>query len=570
MKNRLLLSFIVGIFIMLTGNLKAQSVSDSVLYSGVESSLIEIARLRAIEDRDSLSTFLNRAYSVYPESSSINYELATYYSTQLNNEKALFYALKADSISPDNYHNKLLLVDIYNSLARYQNCADIYEQLVEKYPLNEDFYIGAIEFNSAINYTKALDYMMLYERKFGQNYDWSSIKYDLIKRITDKDSVEGAKYTVAVINDLYMLDKDNPIKAIAMAITYRDLKLYDDSKKTLKDFEKRNGKSGIISLYRASEYLEKLDFKRFYKNALSGISDTKSNINYISDYLAQFIDAYLNYTNDTIKADYHIVLDKLMLNAREIYSDNFDICYLYSEWLRVNSAEGDGYINELKHILSFNKENEIIFENVIFYYLSKDDLEQSLYYSDMALKYFPDKAIFYYPSIYNAILNEDYQKSVELCEIAIQYVTKLSDLHLSMLEILSESYHEVGRNSESYEIFDYLLKLDPTNITSLNNYTYYLSNDNIKLDEAKKMSHKTILAEPNNPVYLDTYAWILYKLGEYSNAEKYMKKALDNMGDDSDKLTYYEHYSLILKANGKLDLAEEYENKVRELKAKME
>ena len=49
-----------------------------------------------------------------------------------------------------------------------------------------------------------------------------------------------------------------------------------------------------------------------------------------------------------------------------------------------------------------------------------------------------------------------------------------------------------------------------------------------------------------------------------------MKKALDNMGDDSDKLTYYEHYSLILKANGKLDLAEEYENKVRELKAKME
>ena len=80
------------------------------------------------------------------------------------------------------------------------------------------------------------------------------------------------------------------------------------------------------------------------------------------------------------------------------------------------------------------------------------------------------------------------------------------------------------------------------------------------------MSYKTIFAEPLNPVYLDTYAWILYLLEDYENAEKYMKKAIDNMDDDSDRVTYYEHYSEILQANNKVDLAEQYMKMADELK----
>ena len=80
------------------------------------------------------------------------------------------------------------------------------------------------------------------------------------------------------------------------------------------------------------------------------------------------------------------------------------------------------------------------------------------------------------------------------------------------------------------------------------------------------MSQKTILVEPKNPVYLDTYAWILYKLGEYNDAEKYMKKAIENINDDSDKLTYYEHYYEILQANDMIMLAEVYKNMIEELK----
>ena len=41
------------------------------------------------------------------------------------------------------------------------------------------------------------------------------------------------------------------------------------------------------------------------------------------------------------------------------------------------------------------------------------------------------------------------------------------------------------------------------------------------------MSQKTILAEPDNATYVDTYAWVLFRLGRYEEAKAYA----DKLGD---------------------------------------
>ena len=69
------------------------------------------------------------------------------------------------------------------------------------------------------------------------------------------------------------------------------------------------------------------------------------------------------------------------------------------------------------------------------------------------------------------------------------------------------------------------MKEDPDNVLVLNNYGYYLSEQEIELEKAKKMSYKTVEKEPNNATYLDTYAWILYKLNDFENAKIYIEKA---------------------------------------------
>lgn len=60
----------------------------------------------------------------------------------------------------------------------------------------------------------------------------------------------------------------------------------------------------------------------------------------------------------------------------------------------------------------------------------------------------------------------------------------------------------------------------------LNNYAYYLAQDNRELDKAAAMSLKTIEAEPDNVTYLDTYAWIMFVSKNYGLARTYIDKTI--------------------------------------------
>jgi Tfp pilus assembly protein PilF len=75
----------------------------------------------------------------------------------------------------------------------------------------------------------------------------------------------------------------------------------------------------------------------------------------------------------------------------------------------------------------------------------------------------------------------------------------------------------------------------------LNNYAYFLSESGEQLAKAEQMSYRTVKAEPKNATYLDTYAWILYMLGRYSEANIYIDQALQNLDESMDNSVIKEH-----------------------------
>ena len=58
------------------------------------------------------------------------------------------------------------------------------------------------------------------------------------------------------------------------------------------------------------------------------------------------------------------------------------------------------------------------------------------------------------------------------------------------------------------------------------------------------MSALTIESEPKNVTYIDTYAWVLYKLERYKEAKKWMDKLFSY--DKNAQGVNYEHYGDIL------------------------
>ena len=84
----------------------------------------------------------------------------------------------------------------------------------------------------------------------------------------------------------------------------------------------------------------------------------------------------------------------------------------------------------------------------------------------------------------------------------------------------------MGRYDEAFAAFDSALVYNKDNVAYLNNYAYYLSLREERLDEAAEMSRRTLKAAPDNPIYLDTYAWIMFVSRQYDEAERVMHKVV--------------------------------------------
>ena len=143
----------------------------------------------------------------------------------------------------------------------------------------------------------------------------------------------------------------------------------------------------------------------------------------------------------------------------------------------------------------------------------------------------------------------------EALEVLTEGLKKVSrDRDKALLyNLRGDFYHTLGQREKMYANYDSTLIYDPDNINVLNNYAYYLSVEGRDLKRALSMSARTLEAEPLNATYLDTYAWILFRMKQYKEALGYMEKALRYL--DMDNPEIYEHYGDVLFMCGEKEKA---------------
>ena len=108
-------------------------------------------------------------------------------------------------------------------------------------------------------------------------------------------------------------------------------------------------------------------------------------------------------------------------------------------------------------------------------------------------------------------------------------------------------YEQTKQPSEKMiEAYTALLRFEPRNYMLMNNLAWHLCISGGDLDRAEQLSRQTIMAEPLNPTFLDTYAWILYLKGDYKTAFTYIQSAMEKAPLEAKK-EITEHYKAILK-----------------------
>ena len=144
------------------------------------------------------------------------------------------------------------------------------------------------------------------------------------------------------------------------------------------------------------------------------------------------------------------------------------------------------------------------------------------------------------------------EESLDVLSKGLRNVATDAD-RATLYNLRGDFYHTLGERDRMYADYDSTLIYDPENIQVLNNYAYYLSVEGRDLKRAQTMSARTLEAEPLNATYLDTYAWILFRMKQYREALGYMEKALRYIDRDNPEI--YEHYGDVLYMCGEKEKA---------------
>lgn len=141
--------------------------------------------------------------------------------------------------------------------------------------------------------------------------------------------------------------------------------------------------------------------------------------------------------------------------------------------------------------------------------------------------------------------NGRYERAVELGRRCEQIGFDKGYLEAETYSLLAECYNRLD-DTACYAYYERVLKMHPNDANILNSYAYRLAVDGRRLDEAEQMSRRSLKAEPDNPFFLDTYAWILHRQGRDDEARPYIEKAIQReKGEVSDEVK--EHYEAIMK-----------------------
>jgi tetratricopeptide (TPR) repeat protein len=213
--------------------------------------------------------------------------------------------------------------------------------------------------------------------------------------------------------------------------------------------------------------------------------------------------------------------------------------------------------------LAINPNNLQAWTNVLDYEIRNNELDSVIAHAGTALTLFPNQALLYYFEGTAHMLKNDNRKATQLFEQG----KRLSSGNLRLLSIfngqLGDAYNALKEYEKSDEAYEAALDFDPESDHVLNNYSYFLSLRKEKLDLALEMASKVVKRNPDNPTYLDTYAWVLYNMGRYEEARKNIERAIENDKDASG--TLLEHYGDILFKLGNVNKAVEQWEKAKKL-----
>ena len=188
--------------------------------------------------------------------------------------------------------------------------------------------------------------------------------------------------------------------------------------------------------------------------------------------------------------------------------------------------------------------------------------QKSLNYIETKFEGYPNptiKIIYDMANIYKR--NKEFEKSIKYYSLILEKLNMNSDEYADVLYKRGSSYERLGDDLNSDKDLIKSLKIKPDDPYVLNYLGYSWLERNYKIQEAISMLNKAYNEKENDPFIIDSVGWGYYLVGDYINAEIFLRKAIQLMPKDP---IVNDHYGDILwKLNRKIQAKYYWESAIK-------
>lgn len=240
-------------------------------------------------------------------------------------------------------------------------------------------------------------------------------------------------------------------------------------------------------------------------------------------------------------------VDSLFLTVSTMHPTAAEVYDLHSDYLSAIGRDSLA-MNQIRFAVDLKPSEARYWSKLLSYAAQEQDSALVFQYATEAKKLHPGLPDIYLTQAYIYQRSKDNARALSVYQEALDNVSHREAKVISRIYgFMGDIYQENKEFEQSYSCYDQALKYDDHNYSVLNNYAYFLCLNGGDLMKAESMAAKVVQQFPDEPTYLDTYAWIYYLQGNYSLAKFYQQRAMDKSGDNpSEELV--KHYNAILKA----------------------
>ena len=441
------------------------------------------------------------------------YELSLLCAAEKMTDSALYYVRRAVRCNGDNVWYLLTWARLCSSVGLYAESAEAMERVVQKNPDVPDYYYELSNtWLKANDYKKAVDVLNRLERRVGITELVSMQKAELWNAMG-----KGQKALAEIEALAAVVPQESKYNAM-LAKAYMQDKKYDKAKQCYDRIAKANPDDEYVHFSLAEYYKQTGDPQHAYEELKMAFAQETMPVRNKLQLLGSF------YSNEEFYGEHSQYAFALLDDLMRQCDDSTDYAAFYGDVLRRQNRYSEAARQFSLH-LSKDSSNYAVWEALLISDMQDTASgERMLTDAQRAMNLFPFHQLPVFVAAVYYHDNDDFETAIANAKKCESMGFDKGYLELETYNLIAECYNRLN-DTACYAYYKKCLSLSPDDSQILNSYAYRLALDGQHLDEAEKMSRRSLEKEADSPYFLDTYAWIMYKMGNQKEARKYIEKA---------------------------------------------